>query len=118
MEIMWEPCILTQKRKIMRTKPKAIELKNAEKDLKKKVEEILKDNMEYMKSRLKKYLKENTYAQEQHLKEDLGWSIPKDFVVALFEDAAEQYSCLGCSEPVKRKAKKNTRIIKSKLYVW
>ena len=83
-----------------------------------KVDEILKDNMKYMKSKLKKYLKENTYAQEQHLKEDLGWSIPKDFVVALFEDAAEQYSCLGCSEPVKRKAKKNTRIIKSKLYVW
>ena len=114
MEIMWEPCILTQKRKIM----KAEQLKDAEKDLKKKVDEILKDNMKYMKSRLKKYLKENTYAQEQHLKEDLGWSIPKDFVVALFEDAAEQYSCLGCSEPVKRKAKKNTRIIKSKLYVW
>ena len=97
---------------------KSVIIQIAEKDLKKKVEEILKDNMKYMKSKLKKYLKESTYAQEQHSKENLGWSVPKDFVVALFEDAAEQYSCLGCSEPVKRKAKKNTRIIKSKLYVW
>ena len=35
-----------------------------------------------------------------------------------FEDAAEQYSSDGCSTPVKRKAKKTIRIIKSKLYVW
>lgn len=108
----------------MRTKPKDIKFKDAEKDLKKKVEEILKDSMKDMQSKLKKYLKENTYAQEQHLKEgsqwsdSLGWSVPKEFAVALFEDAAFQYSSNGCSTTVKRKAKKTIRIIKSKLYTW
>ena len=97
---------------------KNTELRDAGIDIKKKVLEMMKLNEASMKKKLNKYLKENSYAQEEHLKQGGLYATPKDFLVALLEDAAEAYSCYGCSTPVRRRSKKNIRNIKYKLLYW
>jgi hypothetical protein len=91
------------------------ELLDAEKDMVGKINLILDEFHKHAKKAVKEYCKENTYAQEKHLKHGLDFAIPKDFIVAILEDAAWQYSCM-MGYPGYRSHKKNTRIIKSKIY--
>ena len=95
-------------------KPK--ELSIAEKDLREKVSVLLNDIRTNAKEMLRDYLKENTYAQEKHLESGMLWNVPKDFVVALLEDAIWNYSPNFAPIPTIRKHKKNVRAIKAKLY--
>ena len=95
-------------------KPK--ELIAAEIDLKEKVKILLADINKDGRRKLQDYLRENTYAQEQHIKEGMIWNVPKDFVVALLEDAIWNYSPNFAPIPTIRKHKKNVRAIKAKLY--
>ena len=94
------------------------EIKNAEKDIQQKVNGLLKSVVKESKVKMKNYFKENTYAQEQHIKEGGGYFIPKDFLMALLMEAADSYSCAGCSDELKRKSKKHVRKISQKLYSW
>lgn len=92
------------------------ELSIAEKDLKEKVSVLLNDIRTHGKEMLRDYLKENTYAQEKHLESGMLWNVPKDFVVALLEDAIWNYSPNLGTRPAIRSHKKNVRMIKAKLY--
>lgn len=95
---------------------KPYELIAAEKDLKEKVKILLADINKDGRRKLQDYLKENTYAQEEHIKEGMIWNVPKDFVIALLEDAIWNYSPILATKPAIRKHKKNVRNIKAKLY--
>lgn len=91
------------------------ELSAAEKDLQKKVTELLNTVNKKAKQNLKKYLKENSYAQETHLKEGMIWNVPKDFLIALLEEAIWDYSPTFSPTLIKRKSNKNIKTIKRNL---
>ena len=91
------------------------ELSVAEKDLQKKVTELLNHVNKKSKENLRNYLKENSYAQEQHLEEGMIWNVPKDFLIALLEDAIWQYSPTFSPTWAKRKSNKNIKTIKRNL---
>ncbi len=95
---------------------KTSELIAAEKDLKEKVYYLLTEINKQSREKFRKYCRENTYAQEEHLKELFTWGIAKDFVVALLEEAAFSHSNVFGTKIGIRKSKKNIRTIRSKIY--
>jgi len=97
---------------------KTTEFLDAERDLRNKIQSIFNNiNADFPKL-LDNYFEGNSFATEEHLKNDMDFSTPKDFLVAVLSYYADNYGPAFCSDVIKRRSKKNTKRIRNSLSGW
>lgn len=92
------------------------QIAEAKEDFRKKVFSLLDSVHENAKNQTIKYLEEHTGAIDLHIEHGMIYDIPKDFLVALMEDAAWGYGPLGCTTSTIRRTKKNVRNFRRHIY--